>query len=208
MHGWWVARRRRRRHLAVLRMIGRPRPGLGALVLDQVIEPVVYCLPGRAGRVVATAGALDRLTGTQLQAVLAHERAHLHGWHHLPLGAAQSLDRAFPGIALFRIAAVETARLVEMRADDVAARRYGCQQVAEALIALADGPAPRDALAAAGVETAQRVERMLSGRTHPLRAGWPSLTLVALFAVGPLVSVLLPILGMTVRYWGICPLPT
>ena len=39
--------------------------------------PVAYCVPSRKRPIVVSSGALDQLEDTQLQAVLAHERAHL-----------------------------------------------------------------------------------------------------------------------------------
>jgi Zn-dependent protease with chaperone function len=41
-------------------------------------RPTVYCLPGRR-RIMLTTGALTRLDDGELDAVLAHERAHLSG---------------------------------------------------------------------------------------------------------------------------------
>lgn len=205
LHGLWADRRRRLRHGAMVMMVGRPLGELGAVVIDRA-EPVVYCLPGRAGRIVATTGALDRLTGGQLRAVLAHEQAHLRGRHHLVLSAAHSLARAFPRVPLFVLASTHTARLVEMCADDTAARRHGRWQVAEALVALADGPVPREALAAAGVRTVQRVERLLAGRAHRARSSSMLLALVALLLTGPVVAAAAPVFGAAFRHWGLCPL--
>lgn len=206
LYGLWNDHRRRARHMAMVTMVGRSQREIGALVLDRS-EPVVYCLPGRGGRVVATTGALRRLTTAQLQAVLAHERAHLRGRHHLTLGAAQSLARAFPKISLFAVAAADTARLVEMRADDAAARRCGPRHVAEALVALADASAPTMALAATGVRTVQRVERLLADREPSARASGILLALVAVFVTGPVVSAAAPVLSGVLRHWGLCPLP-
>ena len=59
-------------------------------------HPAVYCLPGRR-RIVMTTGALRCLDARQLEAVLAHERAHLSGRHHLVLTFANALKDAFPG---------------------------------------------------------------------------------------------------------------
>jgi Zn-dependent protease with chaperone function len=69
------------------------------VILDDDV-PAAYCLPCGRHRVVISAGALSRLSPGQLQAVLAHERAHLRAHHHLMLAIASALARAFPAIPL------------------------------------------------------------------------------------------------------------
>jgi Zn-dependent protease with chaperone function len=73
-------RREHRAHAAFLAVTGRPDLALGAVVLDGE-APACYCLPRGPHRVVISAGALSRLSPGQLQAVLAHERAHLRSHH-------------------------------------------------------------------------------------------------------------------------------
>ena len=96
-----VARRRRARHDDMLTVIARPGPA-GVRVIDDA-HPAVYCLPGRR-RIVLTTGALRCLDGRQLDAVLAHERAHLSGRHHLVLTLAGALKDAFPVVGFFAVA--------------------------------------------------------------------------------------------------------
>ncbi len=121
----------------------------------------MYCLPGR-GRIVVTTGALDRLDQTELQAVLAHERAHLSGRHHLVIMLARVLPTAFPGIRFLSIAADQTGTLAEMAADDTAARHHRLP-LARALLTLAAAPAPvpAPALGAARTAAGQRIRRLL-----------------------------------------------
>ena len=88
--------------------------------------------------VVSTA-ALAVLGPGQLQAVLAHERAHLRSRHHLTLTASSALARAFPHVPLLAQASAELAVLAEMAADDAAARRHDPGDLAAALTA--SGPA-------------------------------------------------------------------
>ncbi|MEV4174132.1 FAD-dependent oxidoreductase [Nonomuraea sp. NPDC049709] len=71
----------------------------------------------------------------------------------LVLAAADALARAFPRVPLFEQARVEVARLVELPADDVAARRHQRIHIAAALVGLATGKVPAFALGAGG-ETA------------------------------------------------------
>lgn len=157
-----AAGRERRRHLAVLEMVARRDARLGALVLDHDVA-AAYCLPGAGGRIVLTTSTLNALDDRQLAAVLAHERAHLRGRHHLLVGLARGLKRAFPWVALFRLAAHEIGRLTELAADDAAVKAADRLTVADALLRLADGSvSPRSALAASGHHTPQRVRRLLA----------------------------------------------
>jgi Zn-dependent protease with chaperone function len=153
-----TARRRRARHDETLALVGRPGPAPGVVVLDDD-RPLVYCLPGR-GRIVVTTGALARLDHAQLQAVLAHERAHLSGRHHLLIMVARLMAAAFPGIRFLAIAADQTGALAEMAADDTAARHHRLP-LARALLALAASPVPAPALGAAGTAAGQRIRRLL-----------------------------------------------
>ncbi len=113
------ARRCRARHDDVLAVIARPGPATDIRIIDSG-HPAVYCLPGRR-RIVLTTGALSSLDRSQLDAVLAHERAHLSGRHHLVLRLAAALERIFPRVRFFAVAAEQVAYLVEVAADDAAA---------------------------------------------------------------------------------------
>ncbi|GAA3132809.1 M56 family metallopeptidase [Streptosporangium carneum] len=186
------AGRERRRHKEMLDILGRHDGELGAVVLDHG-EAVAYCVPGRRGRAVITTGALRSLAPEQVAAVLAHERAHLRGRHHLALAAAEALSRAFFRLPLFARARSEIARLVELLADDVAARGHSRAHIAAALVRLATGPAPASALGAGGETALIRVRRML-GPAHPLGRGERLAGLAALGALlaGPAAVVAVP----------------
>jgi len=162
---------RTRAHAEAVRIIGRitGRPaggGNAAFVLD-AIRPAVYCVPGRPPTIVLTTGALAILDPPQLTAVLAHERAHLASRHHLLLAVTRSLAGVAPAVPLFARGTEEVARLAEMRADDVAARRGGRRTLLAALLAMASGaaaapaaPVPAAWLAATGGVVAARVRRL------------------------------------------------
>ncbi|ACZ83083.1 M56 family metallopeptidase [Streptosporangium roseum] len=179
------ARRERRQHAGMLNIIGRHDGELDAVVLDHD-EAAVYCLPGRKGRAVITTAALRSLAPEQVAAVLAHEQAHLRGRHHLVLAAAEAFHRAFPGLPLFTRARSEVARLVELLADDVAARRHSRIHIAAALVRLATGRAPAFALGAGGETALTRVKRMLNPAA-PLghRERIAGLSAVVLLLAGP-----------------------
>src|SRR4029077_5352450 len=101
--------------------------------------------------IVLSSGALAVLDSAQLTAVLAHERAHLAGRHHLLISLARRLRASFPAVPLFTQGPGEVARLAEMCADDAAARRAGRGTLVAALLAMGTGtPGPATALAATG----------------------------------------------------------
>jgi Zn-dependent protease with chaperone function len=127
--------RERNRHRQVLDMVGR-RDEERRIVILESDEPAVYCLPGRRSRIVVTTAALRVLDDERLDAVLAHERAHLMERHDLALVISQALAHAFAVLTVFRSAASEVTRLVELRADDVAAAHTDRLSVAEALLAV------------------------------------------------------------------------
>ena len=154
-----AARRRRASHDDVLAVIARPGPAADVRVIDGD-RPAVYCLPGRR-RIVLTTGALTCLDDGQLDAVLAHERAHLSGRHHLVLALAVALRRAFPAVGFFAVAARQVAYLVEIAADDAAVRRAPRLTVASALLAVATAGVPAGALGAGGSAAAQRIQRLI-----------------------------------------------
>ncbi|WP_327582366.1 M56 family metallopeptidase [Nonomuraea sp. NBC_00507] len=189
------ARRARRRHAEALALLGEHDHDLDALVVDYE-ERLVYCLPGRKGHAVITTGALRSLAPEQVAAVLAHEQAHLRERHHLVLAAAETLAQAFPRVPMFDQARVEIARLVELQADDVAARHHQRVHIAAALIRLATGRVPAFALGAGGETALTRVRRMLNPQA-PLdrRERLAGLSAVAALLAGPAVLAAAPGVG-------------
>jgi Zn-dependent protease with chaperone function len=146
---------------------------------------------------VLTTGALAVLDEPQLLAVLAHEHAHLAGRHHLLVTLGKAAMAGFPGVPLFARGAGEVARLAEMRADDVAARRSGRETLLQALVAMGTGrplPAPSASLAATGGAVTARVGRLLDPPSGTSRA-WHGLALAGVLLALTAVSVFLPIIS-------------
>lgn len=110
----------------------------------------VYCLPGLRSRVVLSRGALDRLSSTELAAVLAHERAHLQARHDLILEFFTVVHEAVPRPVRSPQALREVNLLVEALADRRATRGPGGDPVAlaRALTHLAGGSSPEGAAGA------------------------------------------------------------
>jgi Zn-dependent protease with chaperone function len=150
-----------RRHRARLRLAGRLDERLGALVVEHA-EPAAYCLPGTRRPVVVTTAALRLLDEAQLTAVVAHERAHQAGRHHLLVALAALPAAAFGRIPVLRHAWDEVARLAELAADDAATARSPRLAVAGALLALGSAPAVSPALGAGGSTAAARVRRLIA----------------------------------------------
>jgi Zn-dependent protease with chaperone function len=109
------------RHAQTARLVGHPEPALGAVLVEHP-EPAAYCVSGRHPIVIVTTGALRALDAGQLDAVLAHERAHLAGRHHRLLAMARIAGQVLPFLPLMRDADTQVARLVELHADDAATR--------------------------------------------------------------------------------------
>lgn len=189
------ARRSRARHDEVLALVGRRGPVPGMVLLEDD-RPAVYCVPGRR-RIVFTTGALRRLDSRQMDAVLAHERAHLAGRHHLVIIVAGALHRAFPHVRFFAAAASQISCLVEMAADDAAARRANRLTLAEALLTLAAARVPAGALGASGTAGAQRIRRLIDS-PRPASMGRRVANSVLALIAAPAVAFSAPALALMV----------
>jgi Zn-dependent protease with chaperone function len=194
-----------RRHQELLALAGQTATHLPGVTVLEHGCPFAYCLPGRPGPVVLSSGALRRLDAGQLAAVLAHERAHQAGHHHRLVLLTRVLRVGFPWLPAARLARDAVARLVELAADDTAARSQSRRQVAAALAALGEAPVPEATLGAAGVSARERVRRLTTPRQHEgalaLLAG---LLMLALPLVAQVVAVALPL--ARVAGVPVCPL--
>ena len=121
-------------------------------ILDHPVA-VAYCVPGvRHARVVVSQGLLKTLTPEELDAVLAHEEAHVSGRHDLVIQPFVAWERTFPFLQPAREATAAVSLLVEMLADDAAARRTSSRTLARALarLGVARAPVPAGALGITG----------------------------------------------------------
>ena len=191
--GLQQAQRGTRSHAEIARMAGRQLTAAasgtvrraGDTLVLHAREPVAYCLPGRPATIVLTTGALAVLDAEQLSAVLAHERAHLAGRHHLLTALTRGLGALFPAVPLFTAGPRQVARLAEMCADDTAARRGGRRPLVAALLAMGTGaPVPVPALGVTSPATLARVERLTApsgrARSAAYRLGLAAVTLLLL----------------------------
>ena len=190
-----AARRRRATHDDVLAVIARPGPAADVRIIDGD-RPAVYCLPGRR-RIVLTTGALTCLDDGELDAVLAHERAHLSGRHHWCWRSPWRCERAFPAVGFFAVAARQVAYLVEIAADDAAVRRAPRLTVASALLAVAAAGVPAGALGAGGSAAARRIQRLINPPPRDSRAR-QAVTCVALATAAALAIATIALACVTI----------
>ncbi|AUG81294.1 membrane protein [Kitasatospora sp. MMS16-BH015] len=161
------------------------------LVVLEDASPEAWSLPGPGARLVVTTQALRQLTDGELAAVLSHERGHVRARHHWLAQCAEALAAGFPGVAMFTAFRDQVGELIELAADDRAARLHGRLTTAHALVELNSGrgvfgpcPSPLSSTRAPQLtaQAPRRVDRLLAGEPrlpvdHRLR-----LTLAALAA--------------------------
>ncbi|MEO7421359.1 MAG: M56 family metallopeptidase [Ornithinibacter sp.] len=128
--------------------------------------PTAYCIPGRHSRVVLSQGMLDAMPPEQLDAVIAHEDAHLRARHDLLVEFFTVVHSAVPGVLRSEEALVEVRLLVEALADRAAVRTAGEVSTARALVRLARSRTPEAALGA-GTTASTRL-RLLADGPPPL----------------------------------------
>ncbi|MFC8452663.1 M56 family metallopeptidase [Kitasatospora sp. NPDC057223] len=110
--------------LAALRGLLAPGDHPLAVLADDRAD--AFALPGRPGRVVVTAGMLRALSAPERAALLAHERAHLSGRHHVFLTAAAYAAAVHPALRLLR---TPLGYHLERWADEAAAVSVGDRTV-------------------------------------------------------------------------------
>lgn len=186
--------RRRRAHRELLDLLTLPtEPEGGARRYPQGVQlldhaaPVAYGVPGWHTRLVLTVGLVDLLSGRQLAAVVAHERAHLRAHHDLLLLPFQAWSAALGRLPGVNAARAAVAALAEMHADDAAARAVDPGTVASALatVVLA-APGTSNQLGSelpeiGSTAVIRRVARLRSPR--PLSAGPTTLVYLAALLV-------------------------
>ncbi len=184
-------------HAHGIRLVGRPILEKGPFVVDADIR-AAYCVAGKPSTIVVTSAAVSALDDHEMRAVLAHEWAHVRG-HHLEVTIlVRAVAAVLPRLALMRDGALEVTRLLEMCADDAAARRFGRHAVLGGLLVLA-GAAPAGGLGAADVAVVSRAERL----TSPPGAGACSLDAAlagtaGFIALAPLAALSMAASGMFV----------
>jgi Zn-dependent protease with chaperone function len=98
--------------------------------------PAVLSIPGRHGGIVVSSTVRDVLSEAELAAAVEHERAHLRAHHSLVMQIACLHRSCMPTMASALAFERAITVLVELAADDSAARRCGTGVTAAALTKL------------------------------------------------------------------------
>ncbi|MEW9528817.1 M56 family metallopeptidase [Microbispora sp. NPDC049125] len=157
--------RARHRHRALLALIARDEPAVPGVRVVDFPAAAAYCVPGLRSQVVISDGTISLLSPGELEAVLAHESAHVRERHDLVLLPFAALRRALPWSKLVRDAQSSVELLVEMAADDRARRQCCPRRLATALLRFGSAaalPTPQGALgASAAANVMARVDRLV-----------------------------------------------
>jgi Zn-dependent protease with chaperone function len=158
------------RHAMAARVVGSPTQWRDVVVV-KAERPAAYCVAGRPRAIVVTTAAIATLEDDQLAAVLAHEQAHLRGRHHQLLMLLRAVAAGLPRLPLLAAGPDAVARLLEMCADDTAARRHGSHPLLCGLMNLVGRPGvPATALGAASTAVLDRASRLAA--PAPTGARW------------------------------------
>lgn len=183
-------RRQRRRHLQLVELLSAPVPEQPGVRLLDHDAPIAYCLPATPRSVtVLSAGLLEVLDHAQVEAVVAHEQAHVDQRHHLVVVAFEAWRTALPWFPIATRASGAVGLLVEMLADDVARRTNPEGTLAEAIRAVGSAGEPdRDGQVDPGTPAADPAS--IERRVDRLGAGFRPLGAAARLAISAAAVVL------------------
>lgn len=169
--------RNRSRHRRAVELLTQPgqlsdtTSSTGQMRVLPLDHPLAYCLPGITNSLtVISRGLIDQLNTQQLDAVIAHEQAHLKQRHDLLRLAFEAWNRACAWLPTSSTARTAVTELTEMLADDATLRHHDRDQLVSALAMVGStgastGPVadadPSDAVAAAKQSPA-RLSRLLN----------------------------------------------
>lgn len=140
----WRTAAHRRRHRQMVRLLAapaetRPTGTAHTRVLPHDV-PLAYCLPGLSGSLtVLSQGLLDQLSEREVNAVLAHERAHLRQRHDLLRLAFEAWHRAVAWLPTTATARQAVTELTEMLADDAALKSHDRNDLIRAIVLTGEG---------------------------------------------------------------------
>lgn len=192
-------------HIEAMRLAGQADENDPTLLWVEHPHPLAFSVAGRPGQIVVSRGLTSRLSPAEVDAVLAHERAHLTGRHHLQIAAIDALAVALPFVPLLSQAPRALRQLVELAADRTAAREHGRLVVSSALRNMVDMPVPHTALAMARESVDLRIsclDRPINRQTRVRRYALATLA----GTVAGLTPLLSGALAITVLVVLACPL--
>ena len=187
------SRARRAKHRLLVDLLDRAEQsrelGVANLRVLDGSPPMAYCIPGRSSRVVLSGATLEVLDRAQVDAVLAHEQAHLRHRHDVVMESFTAFHRAVPAPLRSRTALQTVHRLLEMVADDAARRRCGAAPLRAALERLTE--IPDDAGGAEG-DLRRRLDRLAAPYRRSVLLTVAVALLALLIVVLPTVILVLP----------------
>jgi Zn-dependent protease with chaperone function len=183
--------RARIRHRRLLNLLARSTPELPGTDLLDDPRAVAYCLPGRRPRIVVSSGAVRILSRDELAAVIEHERGHAEEHHGLIMLPMTGLKDLFGWIPYARLAPMKVGGLLEMAADDFAARRHSPASLAAALVQMTtSGRVPTCAMPFSSALVEQRISRLLASNRTSRKTATGTLLLAASTIAIPLTVML------------------
>ncbi|WP_308161517.1 M56 family metallopeptidase [Mycolicibacterium goodii] len=194
-----INRSRRRlhaRHFELTWLLTGSPPRRGGVLWLPVAEPLAYSLAGHPPVVVATCGLHGVLDDEAVNAVLAHEHAHVARRHHRLVALADAVAAGLGWLPLMRQSPSLVRTLVEMDADAHAAQIHGQHRLIRALQTLQHAAAPPAALGIAGECTQLRIDRLVArrsagaGRLGGAATRWSSALIVGMACVLSLSAVI------------------
>lgn len=207
-----VKQTRRTQHVEAWLGAHEPRDGVELVVLPDA-KPRAWCVDGEPDQIVITTGLVEGLAGSELDAVIRHEAAHLAGRHHRLLTLAAVVTGAFwwfpPARASEAALRLAMERVADEAAGDTPARRQAVGDALHHLVALAVTPGT------AAFSSAEFVSERLEALDQPPRslddhiglfiggAGWA----LGAMAVSGLLMWMTPV-HLLVVLAGQCPLTT
>ncbi len=132
-----AAKRRANAHLMLLEATASYRTSAVSGIRVNYVEcaaPLAMSFAGESGHIVVTSKLEQELTAAQLRSVLEHERAHLTHHHGLVTGLSQLNLACLPKFLGAREFERSAHLLIELIADDCAARTCGVVDSANALV--------------------------------------------------------------------------
>ena len=168
----------RSRQRTVIDLVAEFPDSMEGVCLLRHSYPMAYYLPGDGGRVVLSTGAVDVLSQSELNAVIAHEIGHRNGRHGTVLIPLQVLSSFVSFLPLARHAPLTMRAYLEMAADDHARSRDSSTALRTALEkARLFRPPPVGAFGVADGVIDRRIERLHVDAT-PVRAVLTSFSVV------------------------------
>jgi len=135
--------------------------------------PRAFCAGWLRPRIYVSAGTVERLNASELEAVVAHEQHHRRRRDPVRILLLDVLADALFFLPALGVAACRYRALAEVAADEAAVRRSGRERLASALLSFNDAQAPDGAVVGVAPE---RVDHLLG---EPTRWALPMLALLA-----------------------------